>query len=405
MKKIYLTFLGLAILLPCQTKAIDCAPKPNTTCTSYGYIHNGCPGNFVSCPFDTNFKTCDEEAYKDDFKFAIGNVNSFWTKANNASNSANNDYSALFIVGAQKNNYSLTKCATYVNTINTTSTYKSHTHNGVTVAKGSAYLGKRRNAGGGGYKAYCQKEYDGSVYDKPLYTSTTGIGGNDSETAPVNYAVDGYFYTYTPFVWNEKQAALSQTLQKCSFFGYNDTISDCPGDYVVCPFDKTAVMCDMEAQAGEIKFSLQTDDHDGWLLCNGRSLGNASLAKYNNSELADILRSAGFTGTFNYAVLPNYQGMFLRLKGKSRSLGIYSSSNYKTAQPDRLKTHSHTYYDGNIIKKQCDQNKGKGGDFEYVNSPNMAEGGTIYFETTGSESRPPNYSANIFIYTGKLNVD
>ena len=411
MKKIYLPLLGLASLLPCQIYArdsMDCREAPK--CTDYGYIHNGCPGNFVSCPFDTNFKTCDEEAYQNDFKFALasGNVDGraeVWDKANSTKHSPN--YSGAFIVGANPISAS-TLCTS---ALNTRSSYRVGKHSHTIDTSGSfnfldLFTSNREKASTSTFKSY-SSSYSSETYD--TLTASTTLGSYDGkEVRPANYAVDGYFYNYTPKEWEEDQLALSQTLQDCAFFGYTDEKADCPGDYVVCPFDNAKVMCDMQAQAGEIKFSLQTADHDGWLLCDGDNISTMDDGKYADSELSRILSSTGFENK-----LPNYKGVFLRMKGIDPSnSNVASATSYATRQSDDIVSHSHTVtytydkFSSSTQKTHWEGNSTTDGLYNQPSSTTLKlynTGSWLYNtnKTTGV-TRPPNYAANIFIYTGKL---
>ena len=46
-----------------------------------------------------------------------------------------------------------------------------------------------------------------------------------------------------------KQNAIPADEPTCASMGYVDRAADCPGGYVKCPLDTTAVLCDMEAKA------------------------------------------------------------------------------------------------------------------------------------------------------------
>ena len=55
----------------------------------------------------------------------------------------------------------------------------------------------------------------------------------------------------------------------CGSLGFTDNVSECPGSYVKCPTDSSKGKYDFEASPGDLKYSLRTSDHNGWLLCNG----------------------------------------------------------------------------------------------------------------------------------------
>ncbi len=80
----------------------------------------------------------------------------------------------------------------------------------------------------------------------------------------------------------------------CGELGYNVTDkSQCPGRYFTCPFDADCVRCDHVATVGDIKYSSQTVDHDGWLRCNGRTEKDVEMTQ----GLIDILKYRGFKTT------------------------------------------------------------------------------------------------------------
>lgn len=79
-------------------------------------------------------------------------------------------------------------------------------------------------------------------------------------------------------------------------------------------------------KVGDIKTSLQTGNHDNWLLCNGQEISRA--------DYPDLFKVIGVnfgagngTTTFN---VPNYQGAFLR------GLGGNSAENFFTKQNEGL---------------------------------------------------------------------
>ena len=70
------------------------------------------------------------------------------------------------------------------------------------------------------------------------------------------------------------------TLPTCESLGYTDTVTDCPKVYgwdtlskelrvtparkaVICPFDTAKGRCLHDAHVGDLKYSLNTENHDG----------------------------------------------------------------------------------------------------------------------------------------------
>ena len=381
MKKQGLMVLSYLVLFPLQVMALTCS-KDVPNCVYYGYKYASCPGGYMACPFDTSFRQCDREAFNNDFKFSLNNGGTGWSKANTSSASKN--YSGAFIVGASS---STIRCSSTVNA-SKTPVMQSHTHVASSVFGASAFVLSRKNASNARYSGFCGV----MTYSKVVTSTSAG----SAETRPVNQAVDGYFYNYTDSIKTTLQKSLPSTKPSCATMGYVDKVADCPGGYVKCPFDTTAVMCDMEAKAGEIKYSLKSSDHNGWLRCDGRSLSSISNGKYANSELKTILSSNGFGGN-----LPNYSGMFLRMKGVYSSYG--STSTYWAMQIDDLAPHSHSVQ---VVESQptssCNQNNGSKNSYTPVTSTALSSSGSQETAYAGTETRPPNYSAYIYIYSGKL---
>jgi microcystin-dependent protein len=92
---------------------------------------------------------------------------------------------------------------------------------------------------------------------------------------------------------------------------------------------------------GDIKYSIRTDDHVGWLKCDGRSLNTTTY-----SALFSVIGySFGGSGTsFN---LPNPSGRLLGVTGSgsgltTRSRGDLSGSETHTLTESQLPEHTHT---------------------------------------------------------------
>ena len=161
-------------------------------------------------------------------------------------------------------------------------------------------------------------------------------------------------------------------------------------------------MCDLQAIAGEVKFSLQTTDHDGWLLADGRSLSNVDSyspnkngGKYATSQLKQKMAST---------ILPDYRGHFLQTGS-----GVAADTTLDTV-PDH--THdviaaSMSKRNGNASLNHCESGC-KGSWFGAVggNSAPIAQSTvlTTKVQTTfvGTETAPTHYVANVFVYSGKL---
>ena len=70
------------------------------------------------------------------------------------------------------------------------------------------------------------------------------------------------------------------TLPTCEDLGYNDIIANCPSSSEVlkCPFDITKGKCTKGPSVGDLKYSLNTSNHNGWILCSGQSLNKTRYA-------------------------------------------------------------------------------------------------------------------------------
>ena len=112
------------------------------------------------------------------------------------------------------------------------------------------------------------------------------------------------------------------TAPSCSTLGYNETASSCRGKYMKCPFDVTKVMCLNDGpHVGDLKYSLYSSNHDGWLLCNGTQYSQTTYSKlYNVIRTNFCHRYTSRTDTSytssncksGYFAVPDYRGFFLR---------------------------------------------------------------------------------------------
>ena len=204
---------------------------------------------------------------------------------------------------------------------------------------------------------------------------------------------------YCPF---DKTKVFCEDGSSCDSLGFTDIVSECPGSYVKCPTDATKGKCDFEASPGDLKYSLRTSDHNGWLLCNGRS--------YSSSQYPELY--AAISGSFG-SKLPSYSGYFLKAAATS------SAYSFKTAQqaglpnirgtisgivvyPGAMSTRSGAFASTPVpsITKNATGNTTSGW---------WNDGGYVYFDASKSNSiygrsstvTPQNYSANVFIYAGR----
>ena len=185
----------------------------------------------------------------------------------------------------------------------------------------------------------------------------------------------------------------------CASLGFTDTVSECPGSYVKCPTDATKGKCDFEASPGDLKYSLRTSDHNGWLLCNGRS--------YSSSQYPELY--AAISGSFG-SKLPSYSGYFLKAASTS-----YAST-FKTSQQAGLPNITGRFglVTGGANTGWNTSVRSPGAFYRYDgigdNGPAGATGsGGVGFDASRSNAiygrsstvTPQNYSANVFIYAGR----
>ena len=203
------------------------------------------------------------------------------------------------------------------------------------------------------------------------------------------------------------------TLPTCESLGYTDTVTNCPGEVLKCPFDTAKGKCQRGPSVGDLKYSLNTANHNGWILCNGQSLDTTKYA-----ALYGIIKSNyGMDGT-KFRV-PDYRGFFLRAYGTASvnkplsSYGGSENNSLKDPQKEQLPNIygdlgapflnwgevSGSTYSGPFSAFYAWRRRGcmEGGD-GYGIRFNASLANSIY---NGSHVIPANYAANIFIYAGR----
>lgn len=95
-------------------------------------------------------------------------------------------------------------------------------------------------------------------------------------------------------------------------------------------------------ELGDIKFSVQKVDHNGWLLCDGRSLG-----KVEDSKLYGVIGDM-FGGTRETFNLPDARGRVLGCAGEGigltkREIGKSVGEERHILTVDELPRHTHKY--------------------------------------------------------------
>ena len=230
------------------------------------------------------------------------------------------------------------------------------------------------------------------------------------------------------------------TLPSCDDLGYTENADDCVGRKLLCPFDKTQAACLEAPQVGDLKYSLYSSNHDGWLPCDGKQYKEADYQDLYNligSQFCHKYTSRTDTSTTsscedNYFAVPDYRGFYLR------GLNAYLSSDSTVGAPSTyygyaLKYKGDTGTVKNFHKPQYEQLPnitGKSsvvfndanntlsvsGAFSYSNygTAGYDSGGydlgqgTLSFDASsddtiydGSHVRPAHYGAYIYIYAGE----
>lgn len=214
-------------------------------------------------------------------------------------------------------------------------------------------------------------------------------------------------------------------LPSCESLGFTETKASCPDKYQICPFDKNKVVCIDGPAVGDVKHSLKSANHDGWLLCNGQA-----VSRTDYSTLYGIIGtkfgSGNGSSTFN---VPDYRGFFLRAAGSNSNFSLckngtsniactgsvtatYNTSIYPTPQKEQLPNITGSF--------ALDSNATGSGEVKYAFSVDNNTSGTwsgdktgggcmIHFNARGSSTiytdsghvTPPNYATYIFIYAGQ----
>ena len=189
----------------------------------------------------------------------------------------------------------------------------------------------------------------------------------------------------------------------CDSLGFTDTVSECPGEYVKCPTDATKGKCIMEARAGDLKYSLKGQNHNGWLLCNG--------SYYDKTKYAELYAaiSTKFGSSGNKFRVPYYSNYFF--KGAASSFtGSNMPSSFTTYQQAGLPNITGTIHVGRSENSWAGAFRKPQQSGGYSSHHDARDGGYYTFDASRSNSiygrsstvTPQNYSVNVFIYAGKI---
>ncbi|MBS4774011.1 MAG: tail fiber protein, partial [Proteobacteria bacterium] len=205
----------------------------------------------------------------------------------------------------------------------------------------------------------------------------------------------------------------------CAALGFTDTITSCKGEYVKCPSDSTKGKCIDGPKVGDLKHSLYSSNHNGWLLCNGTQYSQSTYSKLYNVIRTSFcgVRSGGCSS--GYFAVPDYRGFFLRgysyPSSSTSTYQAYSGSwNYSTSSPQKegLPNITGRAYGDNELSVMASgafydaSGSNKSGDYGGKNDSayrifgfDASRSNKIY----GSQSHvvPGNYGTYIFIYAGQ----
>ena len=140
------------------------------------------------------------------------------------------------------------------------------------------------------------------------------------------------------------------TLPTCDDLGYTENADDCVGRKLLCPFDKTQAACLEKPKVGDLKYSLYSKNHDGWLRCDGKQYNIDDYQKLYDVIGTNFCRTfssrtdKGTTGKCDSGIfaVPDYRGFFLRgyVSSNSTAVDKYGKSSYCS---------NALYYKGNYI--------------------------------------------------------
>lgn len=203
----------------------------------------------------------------------------------------------------------------------------------------------------------------------------------------------------------------------CKDLGFTQDKSSCKGKFNVCPWETDKVICIDSPSVGDIKHSLQSKNHDGWLLCDG--------SYYSTSDYKELYNLIGtkFGSSAGKFKVPDYRGYFLRGYGAASinkplsSYGGNANNSLYSAQSEQLPNFTGTFPldsnargSGKLTGALQDYNSSDCGKWSghktggaylthFTASKTLGTGKGVYKEN--GHVIPGNYATYIFIYAGK----
>jgi microcystin-dependent protein len=133
-------------------------------------------------------------------------------------------------------------------------------------------------------------------------------------------------YPEDSVLWLEKAAGAAKGSGSCFYVTAKSGALK-----TVCEYHKTFIPYD-----GDLRWSVRNLDHNGWLLCDGRSLSKTTYPK-----LFDVV-GYSFGGSGDTFYLPNPKDKVVGVTGSSHTAGYSTGSETHTLSVDEIPSHTHT---------------------------------------------------------------
>ena len=174
-----------------------------------------------------------------------------------------------------------------------------------------------------------------------------------------------------------------------------------------------AVLTKVRMQVGDIKMSIRSDNHQGWVKCDGSAVSRSTYSALF-SLVGTSFGAGDNVNTFN---LPNAGGKVLGTVDGTHVLGSNTGSETHSLTTGELPAHSHTYQDAYFAENSGTNNGvyglSAGHDTDnqffyrtssgsYSTSPVDLNTGNVGSGTAFSVMQPTLFIGNTFIYTGVI---
>lgn len=152
----------------------------------------------------------------------------------------------------------------------------------------------------------------------------------------------------------------------CSAYGYSENVSDCPNDYIACPFDTTKGTCIHHVQIGSIGLfpkdpnGTTTGAYKGWLYLDGKY--------YSQAMYPDLYAVLGTTygGGGSVFRVPDYRYDYLKVANSASTSALTRGgeglpnikATWRSLFEDQDLTHSEYKYNNLVVSKAYDDVSG-----------------------------------------------